>query len=271
MPGQLINQPGTPFQPPFSVQNPYPDSLQIPNQYQQQSQPPARNQDRQPQPYQNQGPRNGYQEPPVRLQPGSPTASNAPFVLPAARPSPRERKYSFVLICYFILTINFVAPVARQPDFYDDYINAYAEETPHPLVASSIPNQGQDRVALWPQGSAQPSPGILSSGLGVGSSIQRMPSRGPVGGYSQGPSSADAPQGADMVRNAGGASIRRKPTRRVTQRRPKPTYEEEEEGYVSGEYDEPYELMTIRVKVCIDCFLGLCVWLMTFVAVALSG
>jgi len=74
-----------------------------------------------------------------------------------------------------------------------------------------------------------------------------------------------------MARNAGGGSIRRKPTRRPTQRRPRPTYEEEEEGYVSGEYDEPYELMTIRVKVSIHLsFFALYEKFMTFVTVTLS-
>lgn len=47
--------------------------------------------------------------------------------------------------------------------------------------------------------------------------------------------------------------MRRKLSRKRTQRsagRMQSTYEEEEEGYVSGEYDESfYELMKIRVKV----------------------
>lgn len=100
-------------------------------------------------------------------------------------------------------------------------------------------------MVLWPQGSAKLSPEALSSSLSAGLSIS---SRGPLTGpHSQGPSSAGS---ADMVRDAGGTSMRRKPTRRQTQRRPRPAYEEEEE-YVSGEYDDPYELVTIRVKVCI--------------------
>lgn len=64
-----------------------------------------------------------------------------------------------------------------------------------------------------------------------------------------------------MVRNAGGTSMRRKPTRRQTQRRPRPAYEEEEEEYVSGEYDDPYELVTIRVKVCIHGYSLLFEWM----------
>jgi hypothetical protein len=47
--------------------------------------------------------------------------------------------------------------------------------------------------------------------------------------------------------SVGGGSVRRKLTRRATQ---KPRYEEEEEGYVSGEYEDgPFELVKIRVKV----------------------
>ncbi|KAJ8591617.1 hypothetical protein M405DRAFT_880404 [Rhizopogon salebrosus TDB-379] len=233
MPSQAINQPGALFQPPLSLQNPYSEPLPISNQYQQQyqSQPPVRNQYQQLNQNQNQSLRTAYQPPPPGLQPSSPAGPKAPFVLPATRSSPQE------------------PPVARQqPDFYDDYINAYADEPPRSLGTGSLPTPGQDRVALWPQSSAQPSPGVLSSS--VGPSIQRMPSRGPTTGLpSQGPPSTDAPRNADIVRNAAGStSIRRKPTRRPTQRRPRPAYEEEEEGYVSGEYDDPYELMTIRVK-----------------------
>ena len=44
--------------------------------------------------------------------------------------------------------------------------------------------------------------------------------------------------------------MRRKPTRRATQRRIQSTYEEEEEGYASGDYEDgPYEMTKIRVKV----------------------
>lgn len=45
--------------------------------------------------------------------------------------------------------------------------------------------------------------------------------------------------------------MRRKTTRRTAPRRIQSSYEEEEEGYVSGEYDDgPFELTKIRVKVC---------------------
>jgi hypothetical protein len=103
---------------------------------------------------------------------------------------------------------------------------------------------GVDRVALWPQGSAQSGPGIIGSILNTGSMVQRMPSRNELG--NQGSLNVEAPVAVNLSR-AGGGSMRRKPTRRATQRRPK--YEEEEEGYVSGEYDDPYELSNIRIKV----------------------
>ncbi|KAG1846575.1 hypothetical protein DFJ58DRAFT_798850 [Suillus subalutaceus] len=153
-----------------------------PQQLYQDQPPPARNQYQQPQPYQTQTlPDNGYQVPPSSLQPSLPVPK-APFVLRAAPPSQEVS--------------------VRQLDFLDDYIG-------------SLPNMGLDRVALWPQGSAQSGPGSTDSS--TGSMIRRMP-------------------------------MRRKPTRRGTQRRPKPTYEEEEEGYVSEEYDDSYDLANIRVK-----------------------
>lgn len=230
MPSQLVNQPGTLFQPPFAPQS-YPDSTQVPRQYQQQlyqNQLPARNQYQQPQPYQAQSvPDNGYPAMPASLQSSVPVPK-APFVLRAAPPSQEVS--------------------ARQPDFFDDYIGAYTEDYSVSAVPGSLPNMGVDRVALWPQGSVQSSPGTTGSNLSTGSMIQRMPSRNAIATpYPQGSLNPEAPIGANISR-AGSGSMRRKPTRRATQRRPKTAYEEEEEGYVSGEYDEPYELSNIRVK-----------------------
>lgn len=133
---------------------------------------------------------------------------------------------------------------ALQPDFLDDYINSYTDYS-HSVVQGSLPNMGVDRVALWPQGIAQSSPGTMGSNLNTGSMVQRMPSRSELG--NQGSLNSEAPITVNLSR-AGGGSMRRKPTRRATQRRPKTTYEEEEEGYVSGEYDDLYELSNIRVK-----------------------
>lgn len=226
LPSQLINQPGALFQPPFAPQT-YPDPSQVPKQYQQQlnqNQPPARNQYQQPQPYQTQTlPDNGYQVPASNLQANFP-APKASFVLPAA-PPPQEAS-------------------ARQLDFLDDYIGSYTEDYSRSVVQGSLPNMGVDRVALWPQGSAQSGTG--ATGLSTGSMIQRMPSRNELSS-NQGSLNSEAPMAVNISR-AGGGSIRRKPTRRVTQRRPKPTYEEEEEGYVSEEYDDSYDVANIRVK-----------------------
>lgn len=104
---------------------------------------------------------------------------------------------------------------------------------------------GVDRVALWPQGSAQSNPATMGSNLSTGPMIQQMPSRSELG--NQGPLNSEGLITVNLSR-AGGGSMRRKPTRRATQRRPKATYEEEE-GYVSGEYDDPHEFSNIRVKV----------------------
>ncbi|KIK43065.1 hypothetical protein CY34DRAFT_82402 [Suillus luteus UH-Slu-Lm8-n1] len=114
-------------------------------------------------------------------------------------------------------------PDLPQPDLLDDYIDSYAEDYLQSVVQGPLPNMGVDRVALWPQGSAQSGPEIMGNGS----------------------LNLEVPIAVNLSR-AGGGSMRRKPTRRATQRRPK--YEEEEEGYVSGEYDDPYELSNIRIK-----------------------
>ncbi|KAG0708579.1 hypothetical protein DFH29DRAFT_890953 [Suillus ampliporus] len=227
LPSQLVNQPGALFQPSFAPQS-YPE---VPNQYQQQqyqNQPPARIQYQQPQPYQNQSlPDNGYQAPPASVEASSLPVPKAPFVLRAAPPSQEP---------------------AQPTDFYDDYIDVYTEDHARSVAPGSLPNMGLDRIALWPQGSTQSSTGTLASSLTTGSLIQRMPSRNAIASpYPQGSLNSDAPISVNIARNAVGGSLRRKPTRRPTQRRPRTTYEEEEEGYVSGEYDE-YEFSNIRVK-----------------------
>lgn len=222
LPNQLVNQPGVLFQSPFA-QQPYPDPPQVPKQYQQQlyqNQPPALNQYQQPQPYQTQSfPDNAYQ-----VLPSSLPTPKAPFVLRAAAPSQE-------------------AP-AQQPDVLDDYIGSYTEDYSRSVVQGSLPNMGVDRVVLWPQGSAQSSLGATGTNWSTGSMNQRMPSRNGLG--NQGSLISEAPIAVNISR-AGGGSVRRKPTRRATQRRPKTPYEEEEEGYVSGEFEDSDEL-NIRVK-----------------------
>ncbi|KAG1856936.1 hypothetical protein C8R48DRAFT_718360 [Suillus tomentosus] len=223
LPSQLVSQPGGLFQPPFAPQS-YPDPPQVPKQYQQQlnqTQPlQTRNQNQQPQPYQTQTlPDNGYQVPPPSLQPGVPVPK-VPFVLRAA-PPPQEAS-------------------ARQLNFLDDYIDSYTEDFPRSVVQESLPNKDVDRVVLRPQGSSQSSPGTMVTG----SMIQRVPSRNELA--NKGPLNSETPIAVNISR-VGGGSMRRKPTRRTTQRRPKVAYEEEE-GYESEEYDDSYELSNIRVK-----------------------
>ncbi|KAH7926948.1 hypothetical protein BV22DRAFT_1127733 [Leucogyrophana mollusca] len=172
----------------------------------------------------------------------APAPKAAAFVLPAA-PAIQEQ------------------PPARNTDFYDDYINSYSDEISRSLILASgvgtpPPTQGQDRVAVWAQATSNSSsntspsmtPALSANNLSVnnslGVSLGRAPSRGATSSpYAPGSYNAPGPL------NAGGGSLRRKPTRRTTVRRPKVSYEEEEEGYVSGEYDEAtYELSNIRVK-----------------------
>ncbi|EPQ54994.1 hypothetical protein GLOTRDRAFT_121364 [Gloeophyllum trabeum ATCC 11539] len=121
----------------------------------------------------------------------------------------------------------------RLTEFYDDYIDSYGGEEapppPPPLPA------GPERVAAWARNNANPTnpPPAAPS---------RMAStRGP-------PPSAYA--ASSYGSSSGG--LRRKVTRRGTTRSRAPsqyTYEEEEEGYVSGDYEDgPFELVKIRVK-----------------------
>ncbi|KAF8653299.1 hypothetical protein AX16_003999 [Volvariella volvacea WC 439] len=110
---------------------------------------------------------------------------------------------------------------SRVTEIYDDYINAYDDTPP-------VPNPN-DRVAAWARNNANNS----------------APTRGPS---RSAPSSTYAPSAYGGV-----GSVRRKPTRRGTQRgapsRSQSLYEEDEEGYASGDYDEgPFELVKIRVK-----------------------
>jgi hypothetical protein len=109
----------------------------------------------------------------------------------------------------------------RMTEFYDDYIDSYAasEQSPPPLPSGG----GSDRVSTWARNNAT-----------VGRNASRSA-----------PSSNYAPS------SYGGGTMRRKSTRRPNARasRIQSTYEEEEEGYGSGEYDDgPLELSLIRVK-----------------------
>ncbi|KDQ55044.1 hypothetical protein JAAARDRAFT_134290 [Jaapia argillacea MUCL 33604] len=119
----------------------------------------------------------------------------------------------------------------RLTDFYDDYIDSYGDDTSRPPVPPAPTPAAKPNVAAWARTNAAPGNAPPS----------RTPSRGPVQS-SYAPSSFGGSAG----------SLRRKVTRRGTNRIPSrivSTYEEEEEGYGSGEYEDgPYELVKIRVK-----------------------
>ncbi|RXW15133.1 hypothetical protein EST38_g10721 [Candolleomyces aberdarensis] len=111
----------------------------------------------------------------------------------------------------------------RLTEFYDDYLNGYDDSNAPPVPEVQA---APDRVAAWARGN----PGY-------------PPSRN---------ASRSAPNSSYTPSSFGGGSVRRKPTRRPTVRtasRIQSTYEEEEEGYGSGEYDDgPFEMNLIRVK-----------------------
>jgi tetratricopeptide (TPR) repeat protein len=119
---------------------------------------------------------------------------------------------------------------SRLTEIYDDYLDAYSDEPPPPM-----PNAPPDRVAAWARSNASP-----ASASPQGAFVARSGTR-------SAPGSSYAPSSY-----GGGGSVRRRVTRRNT-RRAQSTYEEEEEGYASGEdFDGPYELVKIRVKLHYD-------------------
>jgi hypothetical protein len=117
----------------------------------------------------------------------------------------------------------------RLTEFYDDYIDSYGGEDNSPPPPNNQAG-GSDRVGAWARNNANPNyPPIGRNGSRSAPGSQYAPSS-----------------------YGGTGSIRRKPTRRNNPRassRIQSTYEEEEEGYVSGEYEDgPFELTLIRVK-----------------------
>lgn len=110
----------------------------------------------------------------------------------------------------------------RLTEIYDGYMGGFEEGNEPPVP------QAPGRVAAWARSNANPA---------------NTPSRAP---------STRAPSAYGSGTSVSG-SLRRRPTRRPTvnrgpSRAAMSAYEEEEEGYVSGEYDEAYELSKIRVK-----------------------
>jgi len=122
-------------------------------------------------------------------------------------------------------------PDNRLTEFYDDYLDSYSESAPPPIPRGESPANGPpDRVAAWARTNAN--------------------ANYPPGRFG----SRSAPTSNYAPSSYGGGSIRRKLSRRPTQSRAlssriQSSYEEEEEGYVSGEYEDgPFELTKIRVK-----------------------
>lgn len=152
----------------------------------------------------------------------------------AAGPTPPPKGRDIVT-CHskIVLTSELLAPKdkdTRLTEFYDDYLDSYADSASAPAVPKLPITGSNDRVAAWARGSANAPPPAISRN-----------------GSRSAPGSSYAPSSF--------GSMRRRPSRRPTQRglgRMQSTYEEEEEeGYVSGEYDDGfYDLMKIRVKVC---------------------
>lgn len=108
---------------------------------------------------------------------------------------------------------------ARLTEIYDDYIDGYAE----PDVAT-MPEGAGGRVAAWAKQSAQPA-----------TAARRAPSM-----YNG---------------SSAGGSMKRRLTRRMTygttsRRGPMSTYDEDEDGYGSGEFEDgPWEMTKIKLKI----------------------
>jgi len=114
-------------------------------------------------------------------------------------------------------------PREQMAEFYDDYLDAYSDQPPAPA-----PLRRSNTVASWARNNANPGNAPPS----------RVPSmRAPPSSYS------------------GGGGVRRRGTsvgRQRSVRRNAPSYEEEEEGYGSGGYDDGSafsDFSKVRVKV----------------------
>ncbi|KAJ6499421.1 NADPH oxidase regulator NoxR [Mycena sanguinolenta] len=120
------------------------------------------------------------------------------------------------------------AEPSRLTAIYDTYLDSYTDDPAPPMPNAPQP----DRVAAWARSNANGSPATPPSAF-----VARSGTR-------SAPTSSYAPS------SFGGGSVRRRVTRRNTSRR---AYEEEEEGYASGEdFDGPFELIKIRVKLHYD-------------------
>jgi len=129
----------------------------------------------------------------------------------------------------------------KLSELYGGYLDSYTlTEEPSPPPVPQKPT-GQDRTAEWARSNANP------AAVPPLAPMQNNPPPRSAPPSSYAPSSFASFGGG----GSGGGSLRRKLSRRPTAqsgRRPR-LYEEEEEGYVSGEYEDgPYELVKIRVK-----------------------
>ncbi|KAF5386269.1 hypothetical protein D9615_002300 [Tricholomella constricta] len=162
----------------------------------------------------------------VRRPDASPTSVNS------APPAPPAKGLANPVLLHSITDFDLKEPDNRLTEFYDDYLDSYADSNQPPLPpirSGGAPAAPPDRVAAWARSNANPN---------------YAPSR-------SGSRSAPASNYAPSSFGSGGGTLRRKVTRRNTGRtqRIQSTYEEEEEGYASGDYeDAPFELVKIRVK-----------------------
>lgn len=161
---------------------------------------------------------------------------------------------------------------SRLTEIYDDYMAGYAnEEVPEVPPLPPQVGDGNKRVAAWARNNANPAvrrgPSSASA-LGPPSAYGPPPSAygpppsaygPPPSAYGPPPSAYGPPPSAYAGTFSSGGSVRRKLSRRPTYGSRSAgsgtgtrstMYEEEEEGYVSGDYDDgPFELVKIRVKV----------------------
>ena len=139
---------------------------------------------------------------------------------PAPPPKGANRFTSVLATLFIECTLE---SEGRLTEFYDDYLNGYDDPSAPPVPEVSAP---PDRVAAWARGNA---------------------------GYPPSRNASRSAPNSSYTPSSFGGSVRRKPTRRATTRTPsriQSTYEEEEEGYGSGEYDDgPFEMTLIRIKV----------------------
>lgn len=123
-------------------------------------------------------------------------------------------------------------------DFYDEYLEAYEEESPPP----------PDNVATW-AAKTKGAPPPISAPPSRSGSVAARPGGGYDRGYDRGYDQRYDERSRAPPSSYGGSnstSLRRKQSRRP------PRGYEDEEGYASGDFsDPPLDMARIRVKVCL--------------------